>query len=362
MLTQNADPCTSAGPEKCTPLHLAVMPLSQVAFIDSDQDSLIFSRSLEGVINAKLSKRGEAEDDIDDANVTSISYNEADGKLTWITLPEEGSSWSILPAIHRGWVPARISTLVQGTAVETDGLPKPVSRMPLVTALLEARADANAQNEDPENDLENFTSTTYKDLEQRQHRSALHYAAESGEAGLCAKLIKANALVSLEDRFKMTPLDLALEENHEVVADVLLRSSADPNRGNMRRGLKQACLHQMSDVGNPKLVKLLLKHGGKVNAPGKQGMTPLHLAARRNHVEVVKLLLESGADPSLLDASGRSACQYAISNKHSELAQALAVDSQLLQLSDRLAFLEDAKARQVQKQRERELLEELHAS
>merc|ERR1712039_905250 len=100
------------------------------------------------------------------------------------------------------------------------------------------RADPNAQNEDPENDIENFTSTTYAGMEQREHRSALHYAAEGGEAGICAQLIAARATVDLEDRFKMTPLDLALEGGRELAVNLLLRNAADPNRGNMRRGLQ----------------------------------------------------------------------------------------------------------------------------
>merc|ERR1719207_334004 len=112
---------------------------------------------------------------------------------------------------------------------------------------------------------------THSGLEHGQHRSALHYAAKSGEVGLCAALIAARAIIDIEDRFKMTPLDLALDEGSQLVVDALLRSKADPNRGNMRRGLKETAMHQMSDLGNAKFMKLLLEHGGKVNAVGKEG-------------------------------------------------------------------------------------------
>eukprot|EP00746_Dinoflagellata_sp_MGD_P054107 gnl/MRDRNA2_/MRDRNA2_237161_c0_seq1.p1 gnl/MRDRNA2_/MRDRNA2_237161_c0~~gnl/MRDRNA2_/MRDRNA2_237161_c0_seq1.p1 ORF type:complete len:140 (-),score=25.66 gnl/MRDRNA2_/MRDRNA2_237161_c0_seq1:323-688(-) len=100
----------------------------------------------------------------------------------------------------------------------------------------------------------------------------------------------------------------------------------------------------MADLGNAKIIQLLLKHGGKVNAVGKQGLTPLHLAARKKHVDVVKVLLESGADISPLDKSGRTPSQYALSNKNNELAKALALDDNL-QLSDRITLLENAKSR-----------------
>lgn len=212
--------------------------------------------------------------------------------------------------------------------------------MLVVEALLKARADVNVQDEDPDNDLDNFTSTTYSGLEQRQHRSPLHYAAEAGEAGICGQLIAGGANIGLEDRFKMTPLDLALESGSKLVLQLLLRNAADPNRGNMRRGLQQTCLHEMSDVGNSDFVNLLVQYGGKVNSSGKQGMTPLHLAARKKHFEVVEALLKAGADPTLLDKAGHAPGHYAKANKNTELSEALAED---LKLEDRIAILDKVK-------------------
>jgi len=231
--------------------------------------------------------------------------------------------------------------ILKGTAVHAEGLPNTASTVSLVNSLLEAHANVNAQNEDPDNDLDNFTSTTYKGLEQRQHRSALHYAAEAGEIELCGTLIAARAIVDLEDRFKMTPLDLALEAGSQLVSDVLLRSAADPNRGNMSRGLQQTTLHQMSNSGNAELLGLLLKHKANVNAFGKQGMTPLHLAARKKHIEVVKMLLEARADVCSLDENGRTPRQYALSNQDSALGEALTLDNKL-QVFDRIALLDSA--------------------
>jgi ankyrin repeat protein len=227
--------------------------------------------------------------------------------------------------------------------VLVEGLPTAASKLPLVKALLEAKADVNAQDEDPENDLDNFTSTTYSGLEQRQHRTALHYGAMIGEMGLCAQLLSAKARVDIEDRFKMTALDVAVEEGHVMVADVLLRGKADPNRGNMQRGLQQTIVHQVANEGNVKLLQLLLKHGGKANAVGKQGLTPLHLAARKKQAEIVKVLVEAGADIGQTDSSGKTAGQYAMIGKDqsSVIGKALALDDSL-QISDRVALLESA--------------------
>merc|ERR1712039_623929 len=116
--------------------------------------------------------------------------------------------------------------------------------------------------------------------------------------------------------------------------------------------------------GNAALVELLIKHGAKVNAAGKQDMTPLHLAARKKHLAVIQLLLEAEADVSLLDKSKRLPAHYAKTNQSTDLAAALAVDCNL-QLADRLAALESIAVKASQKRKEEDerlkLLKDLHS-
>jgi hypothetical protein len=51
------------------------------------------------------------------------------------------------------------------------------------------------------------------------------------------------------------------------------------------------------------MVQLLLAAGADVNAAGSDGQTPLHTAAQEGHFTVVQVLLTSGANPQLLNAS-----------------------------------------------------------
>lgn len=45
-------------------------------------------------------------------------------------------------------------------------------------------------------------------------------------------------------------------------------------------------------------LSMLKKNGGNINARNLFGLTPLHIATWRNHIPVVRRLLEAGADPN----------------------------------------------------------------
>jgi ankyrin repeat protein len=55
-----------------------------------------------------------------------------------------------------------------------------------------------------------------------------------------------------------------------------------------------------------KCKNLLLKHDAKVNITDKNGSTPLHLAAMKDHVDIIHLLLEYKADIDCCDNTGKT--------------------------------------------------------
>lgn len=73
-------------------------------------------------------------------------------------------------------------------------------------------------------------------------------------------------------------------------------------------------LHDAAQMGEAELVKLLLEKGANINAQvvdshaqvvdRSWGDTPLHLAARRRHSGVVRLLLNAGADVTIRGRDG----------------------------------------------------------
>ncbi len=59
-------------------------------------------------------------------------------------------------------------------------------------------------------------------------------------------------------------------------------------------------------------VRLHIKRGDGINNRDENGFTPLMLAASKNKGAICSLLLESGADPSLTDPSGRNALEISL--------------------------------------------------
>ena len=70
-------------------------------------------------------------------------------------------------------------------------------------------------------------------------------------------------------------------------------------------------MHNAAQEGHVEIVKILLERGANPNAEDDAGRTPLHDAAFKGHVEIVKLLLERGADPWIADKGGHIPLDYA---------------------------------------------------
>ena len=70
-------------------------------------------------------------------------------------------------------------------------------------------------------------------------------------------------------------------------------------------------------------VRFYLRSGRNPNATDSRSRTLLLLAAAAGHTDICRLLIESGADPTLRDADGNDALSAAIRNRHAEAAGVL---------------------------------------
>ncbi len=183
-------------------------------------------------------------------------------------------------------------------------------------------------------------------------KTALHYAVEFNDADLIRALIAKGAQVNEEDDKGETPLHYAARNNAPELVKLLIEKGADviivDNNGKkaidlaedkeVLRSLVEAgaekaetspllytiqvggkafrtTLEFFSDYANTQeevkeAVDYLIR-GKAINKIDSEGKTALHYAARNNAPELVKLLIEKGADVTIVDNNGKKAIDLA---------------------------------------------------
>ena len=159
--------------------------------------------------------------------------------------------------------------------------------------------------------------------------SPLMFAAQKDDTDIARILLKAGADVNeTQPKWALTPLIIAAAMGHTKTVELLLDNGANPNAIDSRGYSSLHLVVRDSDYGiDPKgkdeivkIVTALLAHGAKpdvqlklekaaytANEVSLQGATPLVLASEVNNVEVVKLLLQAGADPRIATEQGTTA-------------------------------------------------------
>jgi ankyrin repeat protein len=139
--------------------------------------------------------------------------------------------------------------------------------------------------------------------------TALALAAERGAASCLDTLVKAGARVDTHDDKGRSALSRAIRTGHVPAAGVLIAAGA-PVNGREGDGLTPLMQAVLSD--SPAMVELLLTaRADPDQREAGTGNTALMLAANRGQREAVVLLLEHGADASLIAEDGWTAAQAA---------------------------------------------------
>ena len=125
----------------------------------------------------------------------------------------------------------------------------------------------------------------------------------------------------------------ACESGFKSVAELLLARGADVNR---RTSLNMTPLHFAAYGGHEAIVEMLVKRGATLevlsagnNAPNGwpqfvvQGATPLHLAVERSRANIVRQLLDAGANAGETNREGRTALHLAAANGWTNLCALL---------------------------------------
>ena len=172
------------------------------------------------------------------------------------------------------------------------------------------------------------------DGDMRRYRGGmtpLLFAVETGHQDVVGILLDAGASVDDPTPDGLTPLQLAQIRRHEALALFLLEQGADPNNA----GPGFPPLHVASYLGQTAIAKDLIDRGAEVNArlekpyrlieglelgvnlyPGSGvftniGSTPFMTAAKHGQVDIMRMLLDAGADPLLTADGGETALTVA---------------------------------------------------
>ena len=156
--------------------------------------------------------------------------------------------------------------------------------------------------------------------------TALHRAAWSGHAECVSALLAAESDTDLRDMQGRTPFLLAAQGDRSHVMELLLQSGCDPALTDVRQrsALYWAARYDSSDV-----IAFLLEEDedvrAAINCQDLYGVTALMVAAERNHVDSIRVLLEHGADLHLLNRDDLSPLLLAARNHHPEAVRELAL-------------------------------------
>jgi uncharacterized protein len=178
----------------------------------------------------------------------------------------------------------------------------------------------------------------------------LVFAAQKGDAKSVLSLLGAGADVNYAVPGGQSVLQIAVIGKKNEVADVLLAKGANVNNSDT---MGTAPLHVAAQAGSVELVKKLLAKGADPNArtlkiapegkgattgpfrgpPGQ--LTPLHLAARANHEDVMRLLMSAGADPRIKGQDGTTLLMSAAGSGHLTVVKyAYALDPDINAVTD----------------------------
>ncbi len=161
-------------------------------------------------------------------------------------------------------------------------------------------------------------------------QALLHEAAEKGWSAVVRACLNSGAQADA----KSLRLASAVKSDSPDCVRALLEGGADPNESSVLNTCGPASVSVLVAAGadlnrrawdglTPLIAAiskrrkddkalLLIELGADVDAPGKEGRTPLMHASAMGRTKVFDALLANGADPLIVDDSGRSAMRYAL--------------------------------------------------
>ncbi|KAJ3022721.1 UNVERIFIED_CONTAM: hypothetical protein HDU68_008964 [Siphonaria sp. JEL0065] len=174
----------------------------------------------------------------------------------------------------------------------------------------------------------------------------LHWAASKGHKSVVQLFVENGAAIDANSGKQLTPLHYAVLDDHRETGLYLLDPGANMNR--LFNDGRFNLLHWAAQEGKFFWAMELVDHGADVEIKNSDGSTPLHLTLKAGHqdltmyllgngkgietrgyhgfgggLKIAKVLVEAGADMSILSGDKRDAVDLAHYKQHNEVADYL---------------------------------------
>ena len=150
---------------------------------------------------------------------------------------------------------------------------------------------------------------------------ALHLAVQHPANDLAKLLLDYTAEINATDKRNWTALMLTAKKGDTALADFLLSRGANPNI--QTAAFSWTALIFATHNNHLEIVKLLLDKGAEINSTTIFNETALMFAARNGYPEIAKLLIDKKAVLNAQDRYGWTALKFATQKNHPALVQLL---------------------------------------
>nr|XP_015920662.2 putative ankyrin repeat protein RF_0381 [Parasteatoda tepidariorum] len=164
--------------------------------------------------------------------------------------------------------------------------------------------------------LENGANATY-----RVNTDAGNLLHHTNNVQIASLLIDKGAKINARNRYRKTPLHIAVENNNSELVSLLLKNGA--SMSDVEVICKKNALSVAISNNNLTIVKLLVESGCNIHEPMNMFLdNTLHLALRTalngffGNNEMILYLLEKGADPTVPDSDKHYPIHLALKNKN----------------------------------------------
>jgi len=129
-------------------------------------------------------------------------------------------------------------------------------------------------------------------------------------------------LVLEETLKKASPLHAAIKTKDLLLVEHIIQSSLETDLNNANNSTWPP-LHTAVFSSTPEIVKCLLDSGADINLAHGGNVTPLYFASSCGNAEMVRLLISSGANVNAVDELGDSPLKMAAIGNHLEVVDLL---------------------------------------